>query len=618
MPRLWVAPGQTLQLPVSGALQGAGEGSEVVVLAQAFGGGAQAPTARLAGQELALGRDGDRVRGAVRTSELPEAWSIEVSSPAEGPWVLLDHVWVASGPRAAHLVGLPETARGASLRLVGGRVDDTLLAPQFAAPPPSPRVGGKVKEAPRETGVFTIPRYAALADAPRESAGHPHDCSPLRVLEDGEPLEHPNVSCAQMADLRAGRSCHAGDLLFFTASDATVPYANGRDYTLSFADDRLCDRRNQQETTPLRGSLWLYPGDVATLTPGAEGLRRAQDGLNRLEIALDPVRTEGGDQVVVQLWHGGTLHLEQALVAGRTERLYRDLPLDRPLPAGATDVRLVLENRGGADTFWLLTMATLSEDRERWLWGRPDDVPLPPLASTAAEAEAVSAERVGKLPVLPPLRRVERREDGLVEGRLPELAAVSALSLQRAGWPAWTPLRLSRGEVALSLASQARLKEGRCEDCFGHFGRAVVARVPGEGTPRLAPALEAAVPWRLPDGRAVWWLYPDTALRWGPSDPRAAGPVRVRVRAHIFEAARRGGELPVLRVAGVEASLEPGDGAWEAEVTLDAAPEGPLHVELAAGPLAPWTLVEALWVQDAAGVRRWALTERPPAVAPEP
>jgi hypothetical protein len=395
-PAAWVAPGTTLRWTFDQPWSLPESAFEVLVVGHALG-ATDGLVVRAAGAELDVQRRGARAWAAGRPVAPGTApWTLEIASPADGPWFLLQNVRVGRAPTTTDLFGLPEDLSGASIRLVGGKVEDTNLAPSFrTAPRPVSGALGPTSVG-RQVGKLTLPAFAALADAPNTHAANPHKCSPLRIVEDGVVLEAPESTCADMARLHGGRSCHAGEDLFFTASDGTDPTRNGRTYGVILDPTRVCDRRNQRNTTPLRGSLWLYPGDTVVLDAPRASLEAFLDGANQLELALEPIVHPAAQGVLVRLSVGGRVVFEDRLRDTGRRRAYRKQLLDPALPPRATDVRLELVNED-PKAWWLVELATLSE---AYAFGLPDDAE--PLADDEDGAVLRRPDRLEPLGSPPP------------------------------------------------------------------------------------------------------------------------------------------------------------------------------------------------------------------------
>ncbi|MCB9665357.1 MAG: hypothetical protein H6732_14695 [Alphaproteobacteria bacterium] len=348
----WVPPGTTLSMTLDAAR------GPTLVRGHVLGGAAEAVEVRLRGEPLALAQRGARVWAEGPAGTGP--WSLSVHSPAGGPWVSLDAVSVGEPPLLRSVIGSPDDLAGASVRLIGGQLEDTALDARFASPPVAVEAGAP-RRGPRRTLILPVRPYVGLADGATPHLGVPHKCSPLRVLEDGVPLALPQSVCEDVANLGSGRTCHAAHELYVSSSDGTDPFTNGRTYSLALEPSRLCDRLNQPDTTPLRGSLWIYPHDHARIAAPPERMEDFLDGANRLELVVDPYLAPPGAELVVRVRVGDRVALERVLKAGSGGRQVLVETLDPPLPPRARDVVLELTQEDD-EAFWLVVMATLTED----------------------------------------------------------------------------------------------------------------------------------------------------------------------------------------------------------------------------------------------------------------
>lgn len=236
-------------------------------------------------------------------------------------WVLTDALREA-GVGAPPDPGL-DLLRSFSLR-------DGVLVPRevtatFATPPPNVPGGRQPFARGRNgTGWFAAGQFPGLADvATLPVSPHGARCSPLRVVEsEATELGPANVLCEEVFRLGHGRTCHAADRVWFSASDATDPWDNGRGYTLVLDPERRCPE-----------SRWTYPREVALVhvpADEAEGVRvealalRAADLGSTGRGAVPVLRVEilDGDRVVT----AAGIHLRD-LVQG-TEIPFPPTPAD--------------------------------------------------------------------------------------------------------------------------------------------------------------------------------------------------------------------------------------------------------------------------------------------------
>lgn len=517
----WVYPGTTLRFDFDEGWAGAPEDFQYFLLGHAFGGRDDA-TVDVHGQAATLQRYGTRVwaTGTPSTPDKGDSWTLEVNSPADGPFLLIQNLAVGAAPRTTHLIGRAETLTGGSIRVVGGKVEDTNLAPVFTLPPPPMRGNFKVRKAPRGVGVVSVNAYALLADAPNSKASRPHGCSPIRVYEDGVMLDGFQSVCLEMATKKAGRSCHAAELLYFASSDGSNPVTNGREYTLSLAEDRICDKRNQEDSTPLRGMIWLYPGDEVTLTFPNDQLADYYDGANKLELELESFGMSSDDGVITKLIVDDEVKLQETLLtptfsAGVIERF-----LEPALPPRQQGVQLLLRNSSSSG-FTLVRMATLAEEYDYGFGAVPVDA-KETVARELGEKDETTlwpvarVERLGEIPEIPPLKDVREARPGVWEGHAFQLWPVSNSVLRNAGRGAWSPVGVRQDGVALSPVGGVAALVPSCKGCFLHVGQSVVW-TPMDGRSSVAEVVlnPAAA---LPDGAGgeVYWVYPGGGLAFFP------------------------------------------------------------------------------------------------------
>lgn len=493
-----------------------------------------------------------------RTAELPppagEGWEVVLTSPEDGPALLVQNLVVGRAPRTAHLVGQAETLYGASVRLVGGRSGQVNIEPEYLDEPPE-LAQGSMKEGPRGLSLLTVPELAWIADADDPSDPYPNDCSPVRIAEDGVPLPLPHAQCAEVAVQKGGRYCHVGKQLYVSGSDDSLPSANGRSYELFLDPSRLCPRFRQLNTTPLRDVLWLYPGDRIRYRVPAEKLDGFFDGANKLELMGMSFVPDGEESSLdVTLRVGGEPVLEDSVMLRELWR-GKSWVLEPALQPRITDVEVEIHNTSES-SYLLFTQGSLSEDYQYGYFedprkvrararqaakaaeageeglaldDEPDEGPGEEAVTDAPEEEvatlvepsdaphptvveglfaAASETRSGSIPELPPLKRVTELSRDMVEGHLFALWSISNATLEKEGRGPWSPLQVLQNGAPLRMVQSRRAFRSDCVGCFIHIGQSVVWRVagPGEITVRLDPSL----PGSAPDGTSPRWIYPGT------------------------------------------------------------------------------------------------------------
>jgi hypothetical protein len=172
-------------------------------------------------------------------------------------------------------------------------------------------------------------------------------CSPLRVLEDGVALPNPNATCEELFRLRGGRLCHTQERLFFTASDETSPFENGRTYTIGLDPERRCE-----------GGSWLYPGDQMRSRFDGEQLTEFSRGGRTLRVEAHDFGPKGMAKLTVRLRVNGAIRIEETFVPSRSGDAV-EIPVRPVIPGNARDVVLTVTNE--SENFVLVTSAVLSE-----------------------------------------------------------------------------------------------------------------------------------------------------------------------------------------------------------------------------------------------------------------
>ena len=234
--------------------------------------------------------------------------------------------------------------------LVNQPVRATYLKPD---PPPVPRADRPFRKAPRakqHKTYFATEKFMELSDPlTLQQTPFADRCSPLRVLEDGEILPKPNVTCEEVWKHGKGRTCHVEDRLYFSATDETLPGLSNHTYTLALDPERQCE-----------GALWLYPHDVARLDVPAERVQKLNRGLR--EVRIQGTRMKGPPEedgsLTVRLRVGDRLRFEESVGLDRLQNGPKGWPVEQQaVPQGATKLELVVSN--DTDSFVLLTGAKL-------------------------------------------------------------------------------------------------------------------------------------------------------------------------------------------------------------------------------------------------------------------
>lgn len=276
------------------------------------------PVVTLLGQPVPLvpTETGWRVHVEVPVTDTP--WALEVASPAGGPYLLVHTLTFTQGGERVRIIEAPFLPVVDLFAAGTSRVEGPV-------PPPS---GGRIYDGSPSA-------FWMHAPFPNHAG-----CSPLRVTEDGRPLPRypgpasyvpvvdplaPSSRADPVTFLPGGGAVHAGERVYFSASDDSDPVGNGRRYQITVQEDRKCWLR-QCEFCVDRS--WIYPGDRLTLTLPAAGRSRLNYGL--YAVALSAVwNTDPSPET--------TIHAR--IDAGGTTRFEGDIPIHTLLGERVLPVR---------------------------------------------------------------------------------------------------------------------------------------------------------------------------------------------------------------------------------------------------------------------------------------
>ena len=302
-------------------------------------------TASLDGQPLALRREAQWLTGEVPLSGR-ERWSLSLS--AAGGFAALRRLAVREGgdPEAdpwIDIVGEAALVEPARASFAPKRWSPELLA----ASGPLELLELEAIESRRGVGEAAIGPWSALGEVPVSRGVLCRYCSPLQVLEDGEPLPSSRLACKEVRAGLGGRYCTREGQVRFTALDGGDPSGGDRRYTLALDPDRGSS-----------AGWWLYPGDVQVLPLSGRALRTLVSGGRVLRIEGAAYGESAPLHIVLRA--GDQVLLDREIDAGG---LWGDAPLSLPLAApldpGAGAVSLRLEAGEGSPL--LLSDVAVSE-----------------------------------------------------------------------------------------------------------------------------------------------------------------------------------------------------------------------------------------------------------------
>ena len=262
---------------------------------------------------------------------------LRVESPVDGGTSLLSALGLGDSPDTLlWLVG--GDSSNATLRLIGG----SAYGPEYEGEPPviAPKAVPVAGPAPK-VGKIWVPGLEPLSNLLVQKAIGEYDCSPVMVLEDGQPLPGRNAKCGPLSKGQgeAGDYCHVAKEVLLLASDGSDPVRNGRSYRVQLDPKPFC-----------KGMWWLYPGQTALREVKPKGLLTLQRGAEWLKVQARvlPNTGEAGRSMKVQLYAGEELLVDQDVAIDSFGEEPVALRLPPPVGAGGPGLRLRLSTPADA------------------------------------------------------------------------------------------------------------------------------------------------------------------------------------------------------------------------------------------------------------------------------
>ncbi len=597
---LWIAGGQRLDLAFDEPWKLDERSFRVLLRGQSLGGdGSIEVTIDEASFEI-FGQDG-RLSGNAALPAPREPWTLSIAVPPDAPWVRLHNLAIGVPPATSQVIGTEETLHGASIRVVGGRSEDTHTRPRFASAPPPFPTQPKVRKGAREMGLLSMPKYAELADAVESDSARPNRCTPVQVLDEGVPLPLPHSVCYDVMTKGAGRSCFAAEQFFFAPADGTDPTRNGRTYEVRLDPGRVCETWSQKKATTLRDSFWLYPGDVLTLDVPARRTEAFDNGANVLEVEVVPHLYEADVPLEVTVTSAAGKALEASWTpAGRLKRRSSRFELDPPLPALPGPVSIRLHNPSDK-TFHLVTLVSLLEDD-----GHTEEESRSRVRRNRTYLDGVEIHREGEATPLPPVKRVGVIAQGGYEVKMFTVWPISDTALDKQRLPMLSPVRMSANGLELQRRLDRSPVRNGCELCFSHMGQALVVGVPGPESAEFKVWLDPELPLRNEAGESAWWMYPGTDVVFDVPEPWQGEEALLTVVARAFHAKRDAAGAGLrLVVDGVIKSFDRvgqgTDTSGRADLRLTQRPDGPWSFRVRTEQEGEFALIEEVRLQDDRG-----------------
>jgi hypothetical protein len=362
----WVYPGTTLTMDFPEGYTGGAGAYGVQVDAVVLGGAAGVPTVRIgAGAEAPLIGVGLHRSASLAATAPTGPWSLSISTPADGGWLLLRRVAHGTAADPRFVVGGPGGSQVGVITADAAYAADPAPLGPLGAPTPGLPGGaapaGANAVATYDLGGRGLPDTRALWQAASVSG-----CAPVRVMEDGAALPTLVVRAEEVGKA-PGRFTQVGTQLIVTGSDGTAPGANGRTYAAVLEPTRKC-----------RGLRWLYPGDVATFTVKPAVLAPLLADATRVEIggvAVPTALAEGTPATTAEgtlrIRVGDDVYLDTTFPLANLATTPPAWTLDRPLPRGPEPVILELSIPPDAP-YTLFTSLAVSEPGALALGAAPE------------------------------------------------------------------------------------------------------------------------------------------------------------------------------------------------------------------------------------------------------
>ena len=324
----WVYPGTSVEMKFDGSEVGP---SRVGVVALNATQGAGVPKLTVAGKDVPLIKYGIRWVGISDAVPTRKKWELSLSTPEDGPFLLLSMLALRNGPDASFLIGGPDDMTSSLRFLTMSTVEITYDEPA--------KLIAAVEPVIESTQLPYIPvdGYAAVASDALIKWARAHEtgievpnartmasCSPLQLWEDGVPM--PQVEQPQrLRQVEESSYASMGDRLYFRTSDGKPA---DHVYKAALRRKRWCRKHLS----------WLYPGDRASMALIEAG--RLHGGAAEIVVSGfvfgDPEALIG-----VKMLRGDEVILDTKIRAGDLERESNlKLPLVPRLQPAPKDLRL--------------------------------------------------------------------------------------------------------------------------------------------------------------------------------------------------------------------------------------------------------------------------------------
>ena len=349
----WLYPGTTIAVEYPETETLLGQEITVSVAIVPVGPGEERPQLLAAGMKIPLLERGELLVAQQQITLSSEALNLQLISPEEAPYALLESLQLASDGSVRQVVGEGYEEAG---RVVVQALNRTgRYAPQVEAPPSVPAGPHTIKRASKIDGVgrLHVPELEFIADNEVRAATL-RRASPLRIAEDGVPLPTPNAPCYQVNHSQEGRYCHLRDRLLLTSADGSAPYENGRIYSLSFAEDRF-----------VQGGWWIYPQDRMVVELPSWRTVLLGETLHRIELEIFAFAPPASAETPLQLalGMGDEVRLTAAIMPSELDEGRWSLDCDPPIDPRNGELSITLRNPDDSRYWWLKTLSLVRDRR---------------------------------------------------------------------------------------------------------------------------------------------------------------------------------------------------------------------------------------------------------------
>lgn len=251
----WVYPGTSVRFTLQGAWDplmgpfgasllgvryGAGQGQATFTVGDAAG--------------VPITGTGPWVQAALESAPpAGSTWQVQVSSPADGPYLLLRTLSLGQGRSRVFLVGANHMEQGSS-QLFLGRANNRGVEFTWATPPPDlPQGAMRIRGT---TGTLAVPELDFLLRSALPDMGDGNNCDPVRFQEGGQMWGPMSPSCAAPREGTPGTWCHRAGQLMFAAPGGKALLKDGVQRGAVLDPTRECAKAFRR---------WLYPGDTLTM-----------------------------------------------------------------------------------------------------------------------------------------------------------------------------------------------------------------------------------------------------------------------------------------------------------------------------------------------------------------